>query len=503
MAQTTLNRRLTTLDASFLYAERPGQPMHVGGCMIYEGLVTADELVQTLDQRIHQLPRYRQRAVFPPFGLAHPTWEDDPDFDPRNHVEERALPAPGDDRAMAEAGGQAFAGMLDRNRPLWKLIVFHGRADGNTAVIWKIHHAMVDGVSGVELTMVLHDLTPDAEPPPPPGTPWQPNPLPDPLSLLQDAVRDRLTENAHAWTDDTFRWLRPGDIEQRTRQMTSAVTSSMPAVLQPVPPAPFNGPLSDRRHFAWAPLLFGEVRFIKSALGGTVNDVVLAIIAGGLGRYLRSKGVRTENMALRAMCPVSMRRAEERGALGNLVSMMLAPLFVGILDPVERLRAEREAMERLKEQDQAGGLYSLTELTNRVPPAWQAMVAQWAAPLPNTLLNTVTTNVPGPQIPLYLGGRRLLDWIPLGPLATNIGLFNAILSYDKKLTIGVTVDPALVPDAWFYAECLQESFAELLVAAQRSVPAPAPAPAPVPVEQPAGNGQKPRARSRKKQPAGA
>jgi diacylglycerol O-acyltransferase / wax synthase len=247
----------------------------------------------------------------------------------------------------------------------------------------------------------------------------------------------------------------------------------MPTMLQPAPRLPFNGPLSAERQFAWVELPFAEVRSIRSALGGTVNDVVLAVISGGLGRYLRAHGHRTEGVEARAMCPVSMRRPEERGALGNLVSMMFAPLHVGILDPRERLAAERAAMERLKAQDQAGGLYSMSQMMNRVPAGLAAAAGQLT--VPNTLLNTVSTNVPGPQIPLYLGGRRLIGWYPLGLLASDIGLFNAILSYNQTLTIGATVDPKLLPDPWFYAKCLKESFTELLAAA-RGAPKAAAAP---------------------------
>jgi hypothetical protein len=179
---------------------------------------------------------------------------------------------------------------------------------------------------------------------------------------------------------------------------------------------------------------------------------------------------------IRAMCPVSMRRADERGALGNLVSMIFAPLYVGVLDPVERLAAERAAMTRLKDQDQAGGLYEMTHLMDRVPPVVQAVAGQLT--VPNTLLNTVSTNVPGPQIPLYLSGHRLIGWCPLIPLANEVGLVNAILTYDQRLTIGVTVDPMLVPDVWLYVECLKASFAELLQAADAAEAAGTRAPVP-------------------------
>jgi diacylglycerol O-acyltransferase / wax synthase len=476
MTPPALNHRLTTLDATFLYTEKPVQPMHVGGSMLYEGHLSLDVLVRALECRLHLLPRYRQKVVFPPFAAAHPTWEDDPAFDIRHHVTQVTLPPPGDDRALSEVGGAAFAGMLDRDHPLWKLIVVHGRADGNTAVIWKVHHAMIDGVSGVDLTMVLHDLKPDAAPPEPPATPWQPQPLPDPLTLLQNAVRDRVTEVAQAVTDDIFRLLRPTDLEGRIRQLAGAVGTTAPNLLQPAPRTPWNAPLSPERRFGWAEFPFGEFRRAKSVLGGTVNDAVLTVIAGGMGRYLRALGQPTEGVEIRAMCPVSMRRPDERGALGNLVSMIFAPLYVGVLAPVERLAAERAAMTRLKDQDQAGGLYEMTHLMDRMAPAVQAVAGQLN--MPNTLLNTVSTNVPGPQIPLYLSGHRLVGWCPLIPLANDVGLVNAILTYDQRLTIGVTVDPKLVPDVWLYVECLKASFAELLQAADAAETAGAGSPAP-------------------------
>ncbi|HEV8440446.1 MAG TPA: wax ester/triacylglycerol synthase family O-acyltransferase [Methylomirabilota bacterium] len=466
MTSTPLSRRLTTLDSTFLYFEKPEQPMHIGGCMVYEGRLTRDELEQMLLARLHRLPRYRQTVVFPPFALAHPTWEDDPHFDIGNHVEEATLPPPADDRVLAEVGGRVYGGMLDRRHPLWKLILLHGHRDGNTVVIWKIHHAMVDGVSGVDLTMVLHDVTADAPPPAPPALPWRPGPLPDPLRLLEDAVRDRLTEAAQALTEAGFRLLKPAEMSDRARQLTGAVSTALPSLLEPAPRTPFNAPLSAERSFAWQALPFADIRAIRSALGGTVNDLVLTILGGALGKYLRADGHRTEGVVLRAMCPVSMRREDEHGALGNLVSVMIAPLFVGIADPVERLASSREAMERLKKENQADGLYSLQQLLNGIPAAWQAFAGQLT--VPQTLFNTVSTNVPGPQIPLYLGGRRLLNWIPLGICATNVGLFVGILSYDGKLTFGLTMDAKLMSNGWRLADCLRESFEELRAAAERA-----------------------------------
>src|SRR5215208_3860423 len=474
-----LNRRLTQQDASFLYLERPNQPMHGVGVAVYDGHLSLDDVIRVTEERLHLMPRYRQKLVFPPYLLTHPTWEDAPAFDTRNHITEETLPPPGDDRALAAAAARYLVPPLDRSRPLWKMVVVQGHADGNTAVFSMVHHAMIDGVSGVDLMLVTHDLTPEAEPPPPPPAPWQPTPIPDQLTLLQDAVRDQLIEQAERWTDETFGRYRPQEAAERAQRINNAVAASMPGILQPAPRMPFNGAVTTQRAVSWASFSFAEVRGIRSVLGGTVNDVVLAVIAGALGEYLRRHTIPTQGLELRAMCPVSMRAAEGHGALGNQVSMMIAPLFVGIADPVERLRAERTAMERLKAQDQAGGFYAMTSQPNTAPAWVQAWAGQFETP--QTMLNTVTTNVPGPQIPLYLAGHKLLASFGFGMLSANIGLFNAIGSYNQMLTIGATVDPTMVPDVWFYAECLERSFAELRDAAQRVAEA---------AEASAGNGAK-------------
>ena len=448
-----LHRRLTTIDATFLYAEKPTQPMHVGGSMVYEGRLSLDTLVRSLEDRLHLLPRYRQKVVFPLFAVAHPTWEDDPAFDIRNHVVEVTLPPPGNDRVLSEIGGRAFAGMLDRDHPLWQLIVVQGRADGNTAVIWKVHHAMIDGVSGVDLTMVLHDLKPDAPPPAAPSAPWEPRAIPDPLTLLQDAVKDRLTEVTQALTDDAFRLLRPTELEARLRQLAGAVSTSPNCCRR----APRAVQRRSRRSAIWlGGVPVRDFRRVKSVLGGR-NDVVLTVIAAAWALPARPR-CPTDGVEIRAMCPVSMRPRRARRPRQSRVDDLRAPPRGGARSGGTPDR-ERLAMTRLKDQDQAGGLYEMTHLMDRVPPAVQAVAGQLT--VPNTLLNTVSTNVPGPQIPLYLSGHKLIGWCPLIPLANEVGLVNAILTYDQRLTIGVTVDPERVPDVWLYVECLKASFAEL------------------------------------------
>lgn len=457
-----LNRFLSPLDAAFLYVERPNATMHIGGCMVYEGEFSREYVIEQVSARMHLLPRYRQRIVFPPFFVSHPLWVDDPNFDIDNHIDEVRLPADSNEQILARAAAEAYSGMLDRGRPLWKGIVLRG-IPGHTAVVWKIHHAMVDGVSGVDLTMVLSDFSPTDELPEPPAEPWSPTPLPDSLGLLQEAMQHRLGELNRTWTEAAFDALRPDVMAERTREMMSAGSATLPISATPAPRTVFNRPVGGDLGFAWAQFAFPTMRAVKSKLGGTVNDVVLTVLAGGLGRYLRARGQDTAGLELRAMCPVSMRQETEHGQLGNLVSNMIAPLFVGVDDPVERLNRERDAMNTLKEAGQANAFYQLSQFGVRVPPLMAAMGA--TLPFSQTLFNTVSTNVPGPMIPLYFGPHKLIDWLPAGIVSNNIGLFLAILTYNQRITLGITVDSRLIPDPWFLTECLEDSYAELRQAA--------------------------------------
>ena len=459
-----LNRFLTTLDASFLYFERPREPLHIGSCMIYEGRIEPDELKQVLADRLHLVPRYRQRAVFPPFSISHPLWIDDPDFDLDSHIDVLDMTKGGDRAEFSAKVAEAYAGMLPRNRPLWSATIVRGLPEGASAIVWKVHHAMVDGVSGVELTMALNDFGPEEKSTAAERDHWQPQPVPEPMNLLQEAVQHRLSEIATNVTTNTFDAFRPDRTYERMKKMADASVASFPTMLRSAPPTPFNRQVSGELGYAWTTLSFTELREVKSQLGGTVNDLVLAILSGGLGRYLRAQGEPTRGVELRAMCPVSMRSADQGGQLGNQVSSMIAPLFVGIEDPVVRLEAESKAMTSLKNAGQAEAFHEMSQLGSQMPPAWQSM-AGLVPPGQQQLFNTVSTNVPGPQIPLYQAGRRLLAWLPMGVVSNNIGLFVAILTYNQAITLGLTVDAELIPDPWVLSEDLAASYEELREAA--------------------------------------
>jgi diacylglycerol O-acyltransferase / wax synthase len=463
------SRRLSTIDASFLYVEKPNQMMHIGGISIYEGHIPKSVMDDINARTQHLAPRFRQKVVFPPFLLAHPIWVDDNNFNPDNHTEFVELDD-ADDQAMLDYVAPIWAQVLPRDRPLHRTVVMY-RPDNTTAIFGMTHHAMIDGVSGVDLSLFTHTLTPDAPLPPLPGQPWEPEPEPDRLTLLEDAFHQSLTTNLTGLSSDFFGLLRPVERLEQNRNLTANMETVLPLMLQSPRNPPWIGRLSNQRAWSWVDYPFSDVRMIRSVLGGTVNDVVLAIIAGGLGKYMEEHGYRSSGVVLRTMCPVSMRKANEHGQLGNLVSMMIAPLHVGIRDPVERLEAERMAMETAKERGMAEVFYQMTSQVSRVPPALQIFFSQLEQPgWSPAVLHTLTTNVPGPQVPIYYGGHKMLRTIGMGPLAGNMGLINAIGSYNQVLSIYATVDPTLVPDADFYAACLRESFDELLDAAKDAAP---------------------------------
>ncbi|MGH7963355.1 MAG: wax ester/triacylglycerol synthase domain-containing protein, partial [Candidatus Binatia bacterium] len=326
MSGKKLNRRLTGTDAFFLYVEGPRGQMNIGICHLYEGHLSRDEVIQSLSARMHLLPRYRQKVVFPPLRLAHPTWEEDPAFDVRNHVEERTLPPDADDQVLARVSGELLKPWMDHNRPLWKLTLLQGRADGNTAIVWEVHHAMVDGMSAIELVHVMHDQKADAAPPSPPTVPWQSRPLPDKLALCQDAVRSRLTETVGWLIDQVFSLFRPGRKVAEVKPLLTATINSLRA-LKTVPRSPFTQTkTSGDRQGVWVEFPLTDVRAIRSAFGGSINDVAFAVIAGGMGRYMRAHGYPTEGVMLRTLCPVSLRQEDERGTLGNIIAMVAPPL---------------------------------------------------------------------------------------------------------------------------------------------------------------------------------
>ncbi|HYZ82316.1 MAG TPA: wax ester/triacylglycerol synthase family O-acyltransferase [Solirubrobacteraceae bacterium] len=456
--------RLTGLDSSFLHLERDSAHMHVAGCMIFEGEAPAyDELVAQIAGRLHLVPRYRQRLAFVPFGQGRPVWVDDPHFNIAFHVRHTALPNPGGDAQLRRLAGRVFSQALDRSRPLWEIWLVEGLSDERFALLSKTHHALVDGVSGVDIATVLFDTSPDPMPVAPPESEWVPRPLPSGAQLLADALLERATVPAEIARGIRATLRGPRMVAARLARAAGGMTAMARAGLQAAPHSTLNVRIGPHRRFTWVRGDLPQFKAIKNALGGTVNDVVLAVVAGALGRYLRMHGEVTEGTVLRAMVPISVRADVERGALGNRVAAMWAPLPIGLTDPVQRLLTISRDMDGLKESGQAVGAQVLTELSGFAPPTIMAQAARLQAR--QRLFNLVVTNVPGPQFPLYLLGRELDALFPMVPLAENQALGIAIMSYNGQVNFGLNADYDAMPDLEALADELRASIEELAAAA--------------------------------------
>jgi WS/DGAT/MGAT family acyltransferase len=456
--------RLTGLDSSFLHLERDGAHMHVAGCAVFAGKPPShQELIEAIESRLHLVPRYRQRLAFVPFGQGRPVWVDDPHFNPAYHVRHTALPSPGGEDELRRLTGRVFSQGLDRSKPLWELWLVEGLSEDRFAILSKTHHALVDGISGVDIITVLFDTAPDPMPVAPPEHAWVPKPLPNDAQLLADALLERATV-----PQEFARGIRavlrgPRTVLTRLGSALVGVGAMAWAGLQPAPPSMFNVPIGPHRRFTWVRGDLNQFKAIKNELGGTVNDVVLAVVAGALGRYMRLYDEPTDGVELRAMIPMSTRADVERGALGNQVTAMWAHLPVGITDPVKRLSTISAQMREVKESGQAVGAEVLTALSGFAPPTIVSQAARLAAR--QRLFNLVVTNVPGPQIPLYLLGRELESIFPMVPLSSNTALGIAIMSYNGQLNFGLTADYDSLAGVELLADELRSSIEELAAAA--------------------------------------
>lgn len=457
--------RLTGLDASFLHLERGAAHMHVASCQVFEGPPPAyEDLVEHIEGRLHLVPRYRWRLAPVPFGQGRPVWVDDPHFSARYHIRHTALPAPGGEAELRRLCGRVFSQALDRAKPLWEIWLAEGLQRGRFALLSKAHHALVDGVSGVDIVAVL--LDPSPEPPVGARAPeaWAPEPPPSPAQLLADALLERATA-----PDEIVRSIRrlgrgPRRAARRLAQATGAVGAfALPGVRDPAPSSPFNVRIGPHRRFAWVQADLADFRAIKNALGGSINDAVLTVVAGATGRLLRGRGHPTRDLRLRALVPVSVRAGSESGAPGNRVAAMWAPLPVGVTDPLRAHEIVQRAMADIKRSGQVVGAKLLTEATGFASPTILAQAARLQAR--QRLFNLVVTNIPGPQVPLYLLGRRMEAIYPLVPLAQNTALGVAVLSYNGVLNFGLNGDFDAMADLDALADALEAAIADLASAA--------------------------------------
>jgi len=484
-----LSHRLTAQDSTFLYGESRSGPLHIGSISFFEDVVTLEELKHQIAARIHLLPRYRQRLAFVPFNLANATLEDDPDFQLDNHVKHHRLP-PGTKLAeFVKFAMQIYEPPLDRARPLWEMHLIDGLEGGRSAIVWKIHHCLVDGVSGMELLSVVLDLSPDASDPPPPTQPWNPKPLPTVFRSLVDGLFD----------------LAAGQLAQLRRSAVSLENlSSLPSLLAPLASSastmrrmferrivstPWNArPVSQQRALDWVKCPFSDLRAIRSELGGTINDVVLTILGEGAARYLKHHRVNAQDQSLRIGCPVSVRREQESGSLGNRVSMMFPEMPAAPMNPAQRLKLIAEETARIKAAAEPQALESLMGVADSTPPALVSMSASVALSMleglgammraippgwrmfsmPAPGFNFIATNVPGPQVPVYLNGHRMVEYVGLVPLGGNLGYGVAIVSYNQNLYFGLMAEPHVMPDPGLMRTYVEEALAQLRAAVSLS-----------------------------------
>jgi diacylglycerol O-acyltransferase len=461
--------RLSGLDASFLHLEDASAHMHVASVTLFEGDPPPyDDLLEGIERRLHLVPRYRQRLAEVPLGQGRPKWVDDPHLNLRYHVRATALPAPGTEDELQALAGRVFSQQLDRDKPLWELWLVDGLEGGRFALLAKTHHALVDGISGIDIVSVLFDVSPEPAAPADPGNRWLPRPLPSRAQLLGEALLERATVPGEVARSVRAVFRAPRRVLEGARDAAVGVGAMAWAGLNPAPPTPYNADIGPHRRFTWVRADLAQLKAIKNELGGTVNDVVLATVAGALGRHLRRRGQQTDGLELKAMVPVSVRSEIDQGALGNRVAAMMAPLPVWCQEPVARLDIVRERLKDLKAGGQVVGAQVLTELSGFAPPTIMGQASRLMSR--QRFFNLVVTNVPGPQFPLYLMGREMIETFPMVPLAKNQALGIALLSYNGHINFGLVGDFDLLWDLDELAVDLRESLVELATAADVELP---------------------------------
>ena len=455
--------RLSPLDVSFLYFEEPTTPMHVGAVAVFQAPDTGfdlERLVRLISARIAFVPRYRQRIRWVPGRLGNPVWVDDEDFDVTYHVRRSALPKPGTDAQLAELVARVQSRPLDRSRPLWEMYLVEGLSDDRFAIITKTHHAMVDGIAAVDIGQVILDTSPDARVPPPDT--WRPTAEPSWVELVAGAV----AETVHRPTAvlDT---LRGGMTEllsaaEKVVEIAGGLLAAATTAARSAPESPLNAVIGEHRRYAMLAFDLDDHRRIRKAHGGTVNDVVLATVAGALRAWLLTRGEKVgPATTVRALVPVSIRPEGDTSG-GNRVSSYLVDLPVGEPSAVMRLHQVSYRMQAHKETGQAVGAEALAGLAGFAPPTLHSLGARVASGLSKRWFNLVVTNVPGPQQPLYAGDARMLAAYPVVPLAKGQALSIGLTSYDGRLFYGLNADRDAMPDVDVLAQCLDDALAELL-----------------------------------------
>ncbi len=480
-------RQLSSLDAQFLAVESARIYGHVAFLGIYDpstapgGKLGGPEVQRLLEERLHLLPPLRQRLVEVPLGIDLPYWAEDPDFDLDFHIRETAIPSPGDERQLAETVARVFGRPLDRGRPLWELYVIHGLPDGQVALLTKIHHSVVDGISGNEIMAVLLDPEPTGrtvERKPPANGPAPP--IPRDREMLVRGLRGiprqplralrSLPATIAGFTDLPGANALPGvptlsHVYSRVRRTLGSdeSTDMLEVTKARAPMTPFNGPVSAHRRFAFGSLSLDAVRQVRRDFGTTVNDVVVTICAGAVREWLLERDALPED-PLVAMIPMSVRKRDERGSWGNRISMMVVPIPTNEPDPATRLRKTHELLRSAKERHSALPASLLTDATAFIPPAVASLAARNTVDLLSRTrppLNLVISNVPGPRTSLYCAGAEMVSNFPVSVIVDGVGLNITVVSYKNRVDFGIIGDREQIDDAWAFLDGAAHALKEL------------------------------------------
>jgi WS/DGAT/MGAT family acyltransferase len=461
--------RLTAVDASFLTNESSSSHMHIGAILVFEGPPPRYvDLVEHVRRRLPLVPRFRQKLVVPPLEAGRPLWADDVNFNLTYHIRHTALPDPGGEEQLKKLAGRIFSQQLDRSKPLWEMWLAQNLENDRFAILTKTHHAMVDGVSGVDIGTVLFDLERDAKPLELEDD-WVPQPEPGTTELVARGVADAVATPIKIAERAVDVVRNPELTARKAVEALEGLGEIVSAFADPAPDVPLNEEIGPHRRYVWSRSELENFKRIKDTFGGTVNDVVLAVITGALRTWLHRRRVRTEGLELRALVPVSIRAEDERGNLGNRIALMRGPLPVYIEDPVRRLRTISDAMMGLKRSKQALGAEVISRFNDFAPPTLLAQASRMN--FSTRLFNMIVTNVPGPQLPLYVLGRELEEVFPVAFLPQNHALAVAIMSYNGKVGFGLLADYDCMEDIEVISNGINDSLAELEAAAGKAVKA--------------------------------
>jgi WS/DGAT/MGAT family acyltransferase len=446
--------------------------MHIGGLTIVEGPAPSmSEFLEQIRRRLHLVPRYRHKLASTALDSGRPVWIDDPNFNLEYHIRHTALPAPGRWEQLCSLTARIFSQQLDRSKPLWEMWLIEGLEDDRFALITKTHHSLIDGIAGVDLATVLFDLSPEAPPLRHSGRAWQPHSEPNVAELVVAGLRGAIRAGFELAEGAIDALAHPEHALARAREAAEGIGEIVWAGLNPAPETPLNVPIGPHRRFYGIGASLEDFKTVKNAFGGTVNDVVLAVVTGALRTFLISRGRSTAGVEMRALVPVSVRVEGEQGDGGNRIVVMRGPLPVYISDPVQRLRFVSQAMDGLKESKQALGAEVIAGAQNFAPPTMLAQASRLN--FSTRLFNLIVTNVPGPQFPLYVLGREMLAAYPVAFLPENHALAIGIMSYNGQMNFGLLGDYDALPDIGAISDSIAEELETLVTLAREAIPAPA------------------------------